>query len=78
MTKEIEGCVHLIIKDGKVVNVFTHLSELPKDGVVHLKGHKIYSFEEFKKSHPLDHDELNKKDERVIISTFDLPQNIKK
>ncbi len=78
MTEEINGCVHLIMKDGKIINVFTHLDKLPKEGVVHLKGNKIYSFDEFKKSHPIDHDELNPKEEKVIISTFDLPPEYEK
>ena len=33
MTK---GCVHICVKDGKIQNVFCHLSDLPKDGVVHM------------------------------------------
>ena len=70
MTKKIDGCVHLIIRDKKVVNVITHLSDLPENGVVHLKGDKIYTFEEFKESHIHDHDELIQKDELIIISDF--------
>ena len=70
MTKQIDGCTHLIVRDGKVVNVITHLSDLPKNGVVHLKGDKIYTFDEFKKSHVHDHDELIPNDELVIISDY--------
>lgn len=70
MTKKVDGCTHLIIRDGKVVNVITHLSDLPKDGVVHLKGDKIYTFDEFKESHIHDHDELIQKDELIIISDY--------
>ena len=47
----------MIIKQGKIVNVATHLTKLPKNGVVHLKPDKTYSFTEFKKSHPEDADE---------------------
>lgn len=70
MTKEIQGCVHLIMKDGKVQNVFTHLSKLPQNGVVHLKADKIYSYEEFKSSHPRDHHELQKHKAKVNFGTF--------
>jgi len=70
MVKSVDGCVHLIIREGKVVNVFTHLSELPKDGVVHLGDGGIYSFSEFKKSHPLDHGELKLKKKKIIISGY--------
>ena len=70
MSKKTDGCVHLIIKNGKVINVFTHLSKLPKNGVVHLKGDKIYTFEEFKKSHVHDHNELKPKRQKIIISDY--------
>jgi len=68
--KKIVGCTHLIVKKGKVVNVFTHLSDFPIDGVVHLKGNKIESFEEFKKSHKFDHKELKKHKNVVNIKKF--------
>ena len=70
MPKKVDGCTHLIFRDGKVVNVITHLSDLPKDGVVHLKGDKIYTYEEFKESHIHDHDELIPKKPQVIISDY--------
>lgn len=70
MPKKIKGCTHLVIKDGKIVNIFTHLSNLPKNGVVHLRGDKIYTFEEFKKSHIHDHDELKPKKRKAIISDY--------
>ena len=56
MPKKIDGCVHLIMKNGKMINVFMHLNKLPKNGVVHLKGDKIYTYNEFKKSHTHDHE----------------------
>ncbi|MBZ1345479.1 MAG: hypothetical protein KY055_02535 [Candidatus Nealsonbacteria bacterium] len=52
------------------MNIFTHLSNLPKNGVVHLKGDKIYTFEEFKKFHIHDHNELKPKKRKVIISDY--------
>jgi hypothetical protein len=41
----------------------THLNNLPKNGVVHLKGDKIYSIKEFKESHKRDHHELMRQKE---------------
>ncbi|MGD9276750.1 MAG: hypothetical protein PVJ67_06280 [Candidatus Pacearchaeota archaeon] len=62
----IEGCVHIIFRDGKPVNVFTHISKTPKNGVVHFKGDKIYTLEGFKKSHIFDKDEIDKKHKKKI------------
>lgn len=70
MTKKVDGCVHLIIKNGQVVNVFTHLNKLPRNGIVHLKGDKIYTIEEFKKSHPRDHHELKRHKKKINIGEF--------
>lgn len=70
MPKRVKGCAHLIVKDGKVVNVFTHLSEILKNGVIHLKGDKIYSVDEFKRSHPRDHSELKPRKQKVIFSSY--------
>jgi hypothetical protein len=75
MVKKIEGCAHLIIKEGKVISVHTHLNKYQKEGqikngVIHLKGDKIYSIEEFKKSHPRDHHELKKTRKRINLGKF--------
>lgn len=70
MSKKIEGCVHLIIKNGKIKNIYTHLSKLPTNGVVHLKADKIYSYDEFKKSHIHDHEEIKTKKPIIIISDY--------
>jgi hypothetical protein len=70
MVKEVKGCVHLIFKDGKIVNVFTHLNKLPKNGGVHLKGDKIYTIKEFKESHPRDHHELKQNKKKINIGKF--------
>lgn len=68
--KEIEGCAHLYMKNGEPVRLITHLSELPKDGVVHLKGSKMYSNKEFKNSHPQDVSEFGVTEEGIILSDF--------
>lgn len=70
MPEKNKGCTHLIIKKGKIVNVITHLDKLPANGVVHLKADKVYTFDEFKKSHKYDHSELKIKKRGVIISDF--------
>lgn len=70
MPKKIKGCVHLKVENGRVANVFTHLEKLPKNGLVHLKGDKVYTFKEFKKSHPFDQNELKKRKKRIIVSGF--------
>lgn len=70
MSKEIEGCAHLYFESGRPTKLITHLSELPKDGVVHLKGSKIYTDEEFKESHPQDVSEFEIKEKGIIISDF--------
>jgi hypothetical protein len=71
MAKKVKGCVHLVVRKGKVVNVFTHLSDFPKgDGVIHLEGGRIFTIAEFKKSHKSDWDALKKKGKTVIISDY--------
>lgn len=70
MSKKVKGCVHLIVKHGEIESVYTHLSDLPKEGVVHLKGDKIYTNNEFKKSHPYDHIELEPTAKKIIISDY--------
>lgn len=70
MTKKIKGCVHLVFKKGKITNIVTHLDKIPKNGVIHAKGDKIYSIEEFKKSHKRDHHELKKYKKLVNIGKF--------
>lgn len=68
--KEIKGCAHLYFKNGKPIRLITHLSDVPKDGVIHLKGRKMYDDEEFKKSHPQDISEFNITENGIIISDF--------
>jgi len=69
MTK---GCVHIRVKNGKIQNVFSHLSELPKDGVVHLLPDQVLTNDEFINSHPTDKNELSVEGEGEI---YDLSGN---
>jgi len=75
MIKKINGCTHLIIKNGKVISIHTHLDKYQKEnqikeGVIHLKGDKIYSIEEFKKSHPRDNHELKTTRKKINLGKF--------
>jgi hypothetical protein len=54
-----KGCVHVHVKNGVVVNIFAHLTDLPQNGVVHLVPECTFSEDEFRESHPRDADELN-------------------
>jgi hypothetical protein len=67
MVKKVKGCTHIVIRNGKIANIFTHLSDFPKEGVIHLKSDETYSIEEFKQSHPRDNHELKK--HRKIVNT---------
>ena len=52
------GCVHVKIKDGNITGVFCHLSDLPENGIIHLKANKVLTESEFIESHPQDSNEL--------------------
>lgn len=54
----IEGCVHIHMKDGEIKNVFCHLSNIPINGVIHMKPEQILTEDEFKVSHHQDRKEL--------------------
>jgi len=43
----LKGCVHLHMKDGKITNVFSHIDNLPENGIVHLLPEKHYTEEGF-------------------------------
>lgn len=53
-----EGCVHIHVKNGKISNIFSHISEIPNNGVIHLKPEMDLTLKEFKESHPFDENEL--------------------
>lgn len=55
----IRGCLHIHMVDGEIKNIFSHLGDLPENGVVHLVPSDNYTIEEFKKSHIYDHGELD-------------------
>ena len=55
---EVNGCVHVHIKDGGIANVFSHLTNLPENCVVHLVPDNVLTVEEFIDSHPQDKNEL--------------------
>lgn len=54
----ITGCFHIHIENGKIKNVFSHLGELPKNGVIHMLPEKVFSVKGFKEDHFFDKDEV--------------------
>ena len=58
--------MHVHIKRGKIINAFSHLTNLPKNGVIHMKVDAALSEREFKKTHEFDISKLDApKDERI-------------
>ena len=55
---EVKGCVHVHVQNGNIVNVFSHLTNLPENCVVHLVPEVILSEEAFIQSHPRDKNEV--------------------
>ena len=53
------GCVHVVVKDGRIQGVVTHLSGLPKNGVVHCRAEHDLSYKDLKRTHPMDTDDIN-------------------
>ena len=60
----------MVVKDGKIANVFTHLSEMPENGVLHLIVDSVETFDEFKESHPKDEKELEGNEGKIVISSY--------
>jgi hypothetical protein len=56
---KVKGCVHVHVKEGRIVNVFSHLTELPEDGVIHLVPDEELTEEQFAESHAQDANELH-------------------
>ena len=54
-----KGCVHVQVRNGVVVNILAHLTDLPRNGVVHLVPECTLSEDEFVETHPNDVDELS-------------------
>lgn len=55
---EVKGCVHVHIKDGAIVNVFSHMTNMPDNCVIHLVPDAVLTQEQFAESHPQDRNEL--------------------
>ena len=54
---QVAGCVHVHIKASSIANVFSHLTNLPENCIVHLVPDVVLSEEEFMQSHPRDKNE---------------------
>ena len=49
---EIEGCVHIYVKNGELINAFSHLTKFPENCIIHLSPDAVFhTEEEFKKDH---------------------------
>jgi hypothetical protein len=68
---EIKGCVHVHVKGGKITNVFSHLTNLAENCVVHLTPDAIFSEEQFVQSHPQDQNELCTKPHKTVFDLGD-------
>ncbi len=68
---EAKGCVHLVIRDGRIANVFSHLTNLPQNCIVHLVPDDVLSVQEFVESHPLDKNELQVEPQGKIFDLGD-------
>jgi hypothetical protein len=53
-----KGCVHIHVADGVIAKVFLHLTDLPRNGIIHLIPDATLSPEEFLESHPRDAGEV--------------------
>ena len=68
---EVKGCVHVHIKSGNIVNVFSHLTNLPENCVVHLVPDAVLSEDEFLQSHPHDRNEIHTEPKGTILDLGD-------
>jgi hypothetical protein len=71
MKVEVTGCVHVHIKDGSIANVFSHLTNLPQDCVIHLVPDVVLSEEQFVESHPQDRNEVHIKSKGAVFDLGD-------
>ncbi len=67
----IKGCVHVHIKDGSITNVFSHLTNLPRNCIVHLVPDIVLSEEEFLQSHPQDKNEVQIEPKGIVFDLGD-------
>jgi hypothetical protein len=67
----VKGCVHVHVKDGNIANVFSHLTDLPENCVIHLVPDAVLSEEQFIESHPVDENELRMEPKRTVFDLGD-------
>ena len=49
---DIKGCVHIHVKNGKMMNAFSYLTNVPENCIIHLHPDIVFSTEEeFKQDH---------------------------
>jgi len=59
--KKTTGCVHIVVKNGSIHKIISHLTGLPRYGVIHLSVDNVYSFKDFRQNHKNDCKELTYK-----------------
>lgn len=55
----VSGCFHIHVEDGEIKNVFSHMTNFPKNCVIHLLPEQVFEVEEFQEDHHFDKDEVN-------------------
>ena len=68
---EVTGCVHVHVKDGSITNVFSHLTKLPENCVVHLVPDVVLTEEQFVESHPQDRNEVHVEPKGAVFDLGD-------
>ena len=68
---QVKGCVHVHIKDGAIVNVFSHLTNMPDHCVIHLVPDAVRTQKQFAESHPQDRNELLTEPEGAVFNLGD-------
>ena len=59
------------IKDGVIANVFSHLTNLPENCIVHLAPDAVFSVEEFEQSHPQNKNEIHMEPKGIVFDLGD-------
>lgn len=67
----VKGCVHIHVKNGKIANVFSHLTSFPKNCVIHLVPDESLSEKQFVESHPKDEGEIFLEPEGAVFDLGD-------
>lgn len=71
----LTGCIHIRVEKGKIKNVFTHVDNLPEEGVIHVDFDKdsidVWDNDRFLVDHQRDSNELTCKDSNKVFNLKD-------